>query len=824
MGSRDASTFESSAEIFSSTLTLPQIRSLHKSLHVQIEEKSSRLRTQVGGSYRELLGTADAIVQMRHDNDDVQHILGTMGGRCGRTVVTSKAASLKKFTSKQEDPKESAAIKLRLLEACALVSERILKGGCGLGDKTTKGDRLVLVAKILALSRLLVKSFSDSAATPGTRASVDALKKTLDALRRRLRRRVEKVLERPGDDSHRPDILKALCVPSLTSSSGAKDALRFFLEARKNAMTRAFDVEDGERSRSLENVMHALQLYTRTLLDVQALLPTKLPEALSELKKNPLVEDETLQRIENLRLDVYGHWCSEEFQYFTPFIRHDDLDGKQAREMLSSWAEDGSECLLNGLKQTLDEMTDYKHIMELRTKVLQLWIRDGSKAKGMDPQEMQDDLRQIINGRMLSVLENKVAKLRLVGSEVTATLDGWQTGVSDKQEELWDQAGYDGALAVGAGSFLQEVVSRLYGRNNAVSKTVHSYMSWYKVIDDVKEVVDALKKQRWDNDYDEVEDEETIEARQQVLGKKDPQQLQDRLDKTLDKTYKELEAHLTELWNKHKGGAHSSSIAPYFLRVLRDIRSKLPDRSAVKNFGLDIVPPLHAKVAEGVADAAVKDYASSGLSVRVITGKPLWEGEPLIPNQPSPELFGLLHSLSTTMSELGVDLWTPGAMRALKQKLANGLEAAWAKELDNLTTTASKNSDGDEAKGVKKGRKNKKGKTSQSENKEAGETAEKADGGNDEEGEAEDEKADEDSEDRQISPELVKDLCTQWYFDISVLQNCVGAEESAGKKLATAGDTIYKHTGISDEAVRKRIVKQSGEFWQRISLLFGLLA
>src|SRR3712207_7110156 len=49
----------SSAQIFSSNYTLPQIRSIRKAIHLQIEDKSSRLRTQVGGSYRELLGTAD---------------------------------------------------------------------------------------------------------------------------------------------------------------------------------------------------------------------------------------------------------------------------------------------------------------------------------------------------------------------------------------------------------------------------------------------------------------------------------------------------------------------------------------------------------------------------------------------------------------------------------------------------------------------------------------------------------------------------------------------------------------------------------------------
>ncbi|KAK3179402.1 hypothetical protein K4F52_009147 [Lecanicillium sp. MT-2017a] len=820
MAPPDPASYASSADVFSSNLTLPQIRSLHKTLHVQIDEKASRLRTQVGGSYRELLGTADTIVQMHSDNKDVQQLLGAMGGRCGRGVVTSKASSLQKFVTQQDYTATSVAARQRLLEACALVAERILKGGSGLRESATKGDRLVLAAKVLSLSRLLLKSFADAKLGDRARQSVEALKKTLDGLRRRLRRGVEKLLERPGDDAQREDVLKALCVPSLTASSGAKDALRFFLDVRKNAMTNAFEVEDGERSRTTESVMHALRLYTRTLLDVQALLPLKLPDALSALKEHSLLEDKALQEMENLRLDLYQRWCTEEIQYFTPFIRHDDLDGTQARDMLSSWAEQGAKCLIDGLKRTLEEMVDYKSIMELRTEVLRLWIRDGGKAKCLDPLEMQQDLREVINARMLAVLETKVSKLRLVGSEVKATLEGWQRGVSDKTAPLWDDTGYDEALSVGAAPFVQEVVSRLYGRNNAVSKAVHSYMSWYRVIDDVKDVVESLKKQRWDNDYDEVEDEETIEERQRILSKEDPKMLQDKLETTLDKTYKALEEQLGELWDGKKDEQSSAAIAAYFLRVLRDVRSKLPQRPGIEKFGLDMVPTLHAKVAGSVATSSVDEFASVGLSVRTISGKPLWEGEPALPTQPSPEVFTFLHSLYGTLAEVGVDLWTPTAIKVLKRQLGEKLCDAWEKEL--LSFAGQTDTKQSEPGASKKQKKNKK------KGKPEPEAAPKTeDAAEDEKGDEGDDKEEQDGEqgdDRVFGKEQSQELCQQWLFDVSVLRSCIGQEESSGERLDKLAENIYKQSGLADEAARKRVVKAASGFWQRVSLLFGLLA
>jgi hypothetical protein len=272
----DTSKLTSSAQIFSPNNTLPQIRAIHKSLHVAIEEKSTRLRTQVGSSYRDLLGTADTIVHMRDDNDVVQELLGKMGGRCGRAVIGAKATGLSNFVAKENRSAASIAARLRLLDACVLVVGRILKGGGGLGDSVKRGDRLVLSTKVLVLSRLLIKSLLDDAADPSSRRAIETARTSVSKLRRRLLRNVEKVFERAGDETEREDVQKALCAYSLATSSGAKDVLRHFLHVRGEAMGLAFEAEDNNRKTSAEDVVKSLRLYSRTLLDVQALVPGRV--------------------------------------------------------------------------------------------------------------------------------------------------------------------------------------------------------------------------------------------------------------------------------------------------------------------------------------------------------------------------------------------------------------------------------------------------------------------------------------------------------------------------------------------------------------------
>ncbi|KAK7428921.1 hypothetical protein QQZ08_004535 [Neonectria magnoliae] len=801
MANIDPSTLTSSAQIFSANHTLPQIRAIHKNLHVQVEEKATRLRTQVGSSYRDLLGTADTIVHMRGDNDVVQELLGKMGGRCGRAVIGAKAKGLANFVVGENKAEVALVARLRLLDACVLIGGRILKGKGGLGNEVKKGDRLVLSTKIWALGRLLINNLTEDATDATTRHAIETARVTLNKLRQKLTRSVDKAFQRTSDETEGDDVLKALSAYSLVTSSGARDALRHLLKVRGDAIELAFEVEENERERSTEDVVQSLKLYTKTLLDVQALVPGKLSQALAGLKKHPLLADPALKQLEGLRLDVYEHWCGEEIQYFTPYIRHDDLDGPQARDRLMTWSKETSEVLLEGLKKTLEQMSEFKLIMELRTSVLQLWIRDGGKTRGIDPSEMQDDLREAINDRMLAVLDVKVSKLRLVGSEISGTLGRWKNGITDEHVSIWDEEGYEEALAGGAAPFVEEVVSRLYGRNDAVSKAAHCYKSWYHVIDDVKAVVESLRRQRWDNDYDEIEDEETIEARQQLLSKDDPQMLQEKLDATLDKSFKELEDHIQKLWDERSAAPRNDTVAMYFIRVVRDIRSHLPQRPAIETFGLGMVPALHSKVATSVVVPALDDFTAAGLAYRAVVGRPLWEGEPPLPNQPSPEVIQFLRALSLAMADAGADLWTPAAVAVLKRHLNEQLCEKWEEAL--LKEVSPTTVEAEDAEPKKRG------------------------DNDDEEEEGDDSKPKDAADIRQAStessltPEQTTDLFTQWLFDISLLRRCIGVTPDAFKDLE---DKVFQRMKLDDGATRQRIVKLTNDFWQRTSLLFGLLA
>lgn len=783
----DPSTLTSSADIFAGGHTLPQIRAIHKSIHVSVEDKARRLRTQVGSSYRELLGTADAIVQMRADNERIQELLGGIGSRCGRAVVESKATGLAGFARGDGKDGVREAARVRLLDACSLVVGRLLRAGGGVSEGVTRGERLVLAAKVLVLSRLLLKSLGDELSDPDLGRDVEAAKKSLGTLRRRLLRHVEKALAAVTEDGDREHVVTALCAYSLATSSGARDVLRHFMHVRGEAMALALEADHDDRARRTEDVTLSLRLYTRSLLDVQAIVPARLSQAMTLLKSRPLLADPALRQLHGLRLDVFERWCGDEIQHFTPFIRHDDLDGKLAREMLAGWAKRGGEILLEGLGKTLAQMTEFKSIMDLRNSALQMWIRDGGRARGLDPTEMQDELREVINARMLAVLQSKVDKLHLVGSEMEATLEAWTEGTTDRNRRLWDDDSYEEALSQGAAPFVEEVVTRLYGRNDAVSKASHCYRSWFQVIDDVEGVISSLTKQRWDNDFDEVEDEETIEARQQALSRDDPEMLQAKLDEALDKSFEDLEEQVRSLWDKHSHGPRGSAVAMYLVRVLRDMRAQLPERPSTAGFGLAMVPDLHRTIAEAVSRDPLQEFAGTGLGDRALVGRMLWEGDPPLPTQPSPGVFGLLRGMSAAMGGAGVDLWTPAAVNVMKQTLDGELAASWGDALAKLESEAANEAPGDGDDEVD-GRKEK---DAEPLGKASGDPKTRA-----------------------------RDLRVQWVFDTTYLGCCLGEGREGMRGVAEA----LRQGAELDEGSRERIAASAEVFWRRTSLLFGLLA
>lgn len=738
------------------------------------------------------------ILEMRKDIQVVEDKLGRVGEGCGRESVGRGVRGLGKLYTDGEKAGHSRGselewvAKVKGLSSCVLVIGRLLKKAVSGGEE--KGKSLVLAAKVLVLSRLLAKSVGDLAEGRGEESKdvVEELKRKLATLRRRLLRTVERIIQRIGDKGNREDILQALAAYSLATSSGAKDVLRHFLHVRGEAIALAFEDEDDGKKEA-PGVLRALGLYTATLLDVQALVPRRLSEALAGLKTKALLKDATVREIEGLRLDVGEKWFGSEISYFTPYIRHDDLDGPQAVDTLKGWSKRASEVLLQGLAQALERTSDFTLVVELRTKILEIWIKEGGKAKGFDPSILLGGLRKVINARLVELLETRVSKLHLVGTEIEATLGSWRPGVTDKHDSIWDDTILEMETSNGAGLFKEAILARSYGRNDAVHRVSSGYRTWRHLVDEVITFVEQLKKQRWDDDLEDIEDDLAMESRSILLSQEDPQLLQSHLNSSLESNYKQLHEKIGMLLSTFATHESIGQISIYALRIIRDIRSEIPDQSTLQSFGLSLVPALHQRLAIAVGTQPITGFSKS-LRRKRVTGRALWEGSPELPVQPSPATFKFLRTLSSAIGDVGSDLWSTNAVKVLKRHIANELEKQWKTHLDGSEESKVNGSSPKFA------------------------AAETVDG---------DVKPDEDNTNSELeeteSEEAVKfkqELLTQSLFDLFVLQNALTVDED---ELEDVGKKIEGILEL-EAGVKKRLHNGARQYWRKTNLLFGLLA
>lgn len=814
-----ATTFSTPAEAFK--YPLPTVRQLHKQLQSALDEKNARLRTLVGGSYRQLLGTAEMIVDMRRDIELAESKLAKVAEGCGRSAVGKRVAGLGKLGIVREvgagrEVDLGWLARMKVLDGCVLVVGRLLRGkeSSSFEGGRGKGERLVIAAKVLVLSRLLVKSLGDEVKNEVNRINggeelVEEMKKKLGGLRRRLLRVVERILERIDGD--RDDLAQALCAYSLATSSGAKDVLRHFLHVRGEAIALAFeeDEEVPKKEKKEESILRALGLFTRTLLDAQALVPRQLSDALLALKGKPLLKDETIRQLEGLRLDVFEKWFGDEIMFFTPYIRHDELDGSQAGDMLKGWAKKASEVLLGGFEETLGRIMEFKTVVELRTKIFEAWISEGGKAKGFDSSVMLDGLRKVVNHRLLHLLEVRIAKLHLVGTEIEAVLDTWASGITKMQTSLWNNELTEMELTSGAGEFKKAIISGVHGRNNSVSRVIKGYETWRYLIDELVTSIDQLRSQRWDDDIDSLEDDETLENRNTLLSKDDPLMLQERMDTSLEQAYKALHQKIGTLLNTHKESEHAGPIAIFLLRVLRDIRAGLPRRPDLKSFGLSIIPDMHAILATSVSSTAILSLTNSITARKRVIGRALWEGTPELPIHPSPAAFKFLHSLTSSMTTAGSDLWTPAAVTVLKWHLRETLGREWSLVLNAMD---------------KEGEVQANGHKSDDPEEDANGTEAEASQDAQLDGTPKSTEADQKTRRQEI---LIQSL-----FDIYLLERALLLPDSSSRNGADTAsskdgfveleESLKSRVDLSSTEVQ-RLQRGAQEYWKRTGLLFGLL-
>ncbi|KAI9837150.1 MAG: hypothetical protein M1838_004895 [Thelocarpon superellum] len=758
----DPKTFKTWDEAFQ--FPVPATRRMEQQLRGELTTNREKLRSLVGASYRDLLGTASRIIEMDGAMQRVEANLGQVSEQCSSRRLEKNGRHLTRWTgivhTHDRDRWTSASL-MAVLHTCPLIISRHLR----------QGESLLLAAKVLVLSRRLHRSL---ASLPPCPPLVEEVHDQLASLRRKLLRKIDRQLSHA--DTTTAQLVQLMCAFSLATSSSLTDVLKHFHHVRLAATAAALHQHRADHA----NILQAFRLYSQTLRDTQAVLPKPMMESLSRVKAQPLLQDGELRRVVELHLEAHERWLPDDIRYFIPWIGHEDLQKSEAEKLLLAWAKRAFEELLDGLGGVLDGLEDFRGLARLRRDIFETWFDSRHRVAGLTSDEPLQALRGVINDQLLRLVDARARRLHLVGTEMVATLRDWKHGISDHRDALWGRSTLSMDVADGATSFRKAVMDRSHGRNDAVLRVMASYTTWYKLIEEVTTVLKELREQNWDEDLEDDEDESGLASRKTQLSADDPQALEQSMRRALTTAFQALHATMAEV--TLSDGCEAEQ-AMFLLRVLREIRRQPPGLGDVGSFGLSAIPRLHQVVARKASSrsSSVQGYLDY-LDTRSFHSSPpltLWDGSPPLPVLPSAAVFELLHGLVTTMAH-DADIWSATAVQTLKQVVAEQLRS----KLDQVLAHPRR---------VTNGNPEDEGRDSTDEHQ-AMTNGESVTGKGD------------------------ADRLTQLLFDTVLLQRIFGG----GDEMDGVKEKLKEGSKVSETSY-VRVQKNASEYWKRTQSLFALL-
>lgn len=760
---------------------VPVVRRLEQQLRSNINENSDKLRSLVGNSYRDLLSTAERIVDMDQQIHSVDSRLGEIGQKCNARAIERIAANQQRTANAQRHrnhARNALASNIALLQRCMTQSLQLIK----------RGNLALRAAKLLVIARLL---FSSAAKSPDPPLLLDNLKSKLTSLRRKLLSHIDKRLASATLD--KSALVDTMAAYSLATTSTPTDVLNHFLHVRASSLG---DMIEKPTQTDLHNALGSL---ITTIKEVQSIFPKQLSALLGRLQDEALLQDSAIRDMPELNLDIYEPWISDDVRNFTPWLRHDQLQASAAATILKKWVTKARSSLLQGLNQLLDDTHDISIIVMLRKEFVTHSLSAGRKLPGLGPSDFFEELRTSFNRRLRALVvasadvANDIVGPYLRGEYIQSIINPGPAA------DLWDPANLEIDPGKGSIAFRSLINNASQGKDASLQSLVQSFDKWSSDLATWSSTIKAMRDDRWNDDLDlDIEDDFEIDSPQDLLAREDPDELQKLLASEKAKSLKDAYENIQSYVEREGRTVRSS-------RLIRELahHASLGEAqlSAIKPPS-SLVQRLHEMLAEQVLE---KSQGQNTASAKLFIRRPhtaLWEGSPPLPVQPSPDCFRYLHETCRTMKDVGSDLWTPPAVSILKSRLQRSILESLNDTLLNPGTTNKSIATADSTNGDSE--------VTPAENPE-GDLSKKAD-------EAKTITPSQSADEQ--SPKLIQAL-----FDLLYLDKILSISKPSTK--APGFDDAIKdvrHKAELEDASFERLRKSSGDYYKRTYLLFGLLA
>lgn len=780
---------------------LPTVRKLSLRLRKDIDDHRSRLRSLVGTSYRDLLGTAERIIDMDRQIQVVESGLSDIGRRCNSNILErsdTNYTKLERAWSQQGGSEQ----KLRSTAQC-----KILAGALSVVSRLIRsGGSPLQAAKLMILTRLLYKSLSEADVV---QSILERHRRAIASLRSKLLAYIDRKLGR--EETSTDDLTEALSAYALLASSTPKDVLKHLLAVR------VAQLKLLASNSTADSILAALSLYTATFVSVQTVFPKRLAEALAALSRIALLADRHIKNVEALNLDIYGRWIADDIRTFTPWVQQNSLSAQDGRQAMAEYSADVRQILLQGLRQCLAGISSAGTVLDVRKEVMGASLNIGTRIRMHGFQEQFEEFRQVFLNRLEEIIQTSAV---LKGFDPLHNISR-----TTSKSSVWDLAENNIDLSSGGIHFRKAVLRQRNGRGGGLDQVLAPFETWRTQIEALRANIVAMRAARWDEyvetDVDDGE-EEDVAPYQEMLSKEDATRLEQQLHSSVQRA---LEGGL-----EHVAQAVRNTEQPqFYIRLLRELHQQLlqladiigsKDLQSLVRY--DLSKALHKQLARSVSSHGVEALRTA-YTKRHFVPMELWEGTPKMPVQPLPATFKFVMTVQQEMSQIGEDVWSAAAVVVLKEAVQERLQEVLTSDIvvpakvngdgaHDQASEAPDRPDGASATGEATGTQTD-DETVQSQEPQTSATELQV--------------TDEDNgevpvrQDESVSIDFSLDNI-QRLFDGLYLGKVFGTG-TAQSKWGNAVDTLKQRAALDADDLQ-RLDKYAAEYWKKTYLLFGLLA
>ncbi len=523
---------------------------------------------------------------------------------------------------------------------------------------------------MLAVSRLLHKRIGQTNDAPS--ALLESIRKQLTSQRRRLLAKINLILVAPK--STLPQLIETLCAFCIVTSSSSSDAIRHFHGLRLDEIRRLSSASEAVR----EDVLVGFDYYLGSLRTTKQLLGRQFSDAMRDLRSQPILRSPDIQSLEELDLASVQQFIPTEILSFVPWIKHPDSREIEPPSVLEQWSNIAFEEVCLGLQRTIDPLLDTSELLDLRARVLRIWLPVLSSTPMQSDSEIFEALRTIFNNRMKDLLRDEARLLPNIASEIDSVLQKDDSSMPMSSRPIWDHDLVRGPLSKGALSYKKQLVDRHLGQSKTTKTILNSLQKLAASTARSSERIRQLRTTRWiDYIEEDDDDDDRTEHIEKTLQKDDPDLYEQEHKSSLDKAAFQFQNKIEKASKCLDKTEPRKAI--FLLRTIRGIHpylatSSLQQQDLTSLFSA--IPHLHQVLAANIT-ATLLDPIKSPSSflnknkMKALTH--LWEGDPPLPTHPSPPVLKLLQRLTSIMADQGSDLWSTDGVDAVKRAVRKGI-------------------------------------------------------------------------------------------------------------------------------------------------------